>query len=281
MTTNHRVCIDNSRQSLYRMYTALLERKENLFNEKTKQIFGGDTVTEQLLLNSKKDRNFTNLLATSSKTRIKLDELALESSKFWANGRTLNVKFLGGTIFLNQKVEKFARLWEKYANLHFNFTQGADAEIRISFSKNIGSWSCVGTEALDVLNQQEATMNFGWLNDASTDVEIKQVVLHEFGHAIGCVHEHQSPVSNIQWNKPFVYEYYRTTQIPPWSKEDVDQFVFRKYDQTPITNSIFDPNSIMIYPIPPEFTTNGFSVDLRTDLSIQDIEFIRICYPFT
>ena len=40
-------------------------------------------------------------------------------------------------------------------------------------------------------------MNLGWLDDtpvANTTANERGVILHEFGHVLGLVHEHQSPV---------------------------------------------------------------------------------------
>lgn len=33
-------------------------------------------------------------------------------------------------------------------------------------------------------------MHFGWLRDDTDDVEWRRVVVHEFGHALGAIHEH-------------------------------------------------------------------------------------------
>lgn len=51
-------------------------------------------------------------------------------------------------------------------------------------------------------------MNYGWLYPDTPDQEYSRVVLHEFGHALGAIHEHQHPEAAIPWDKPKVYEYY-------------------------------------------------------------------------
>ena len=44
-------------------------------------------------------------------------------------------------------------------------------------------------------------MNLGWIDQNKKPSAIRQVILHEFGHALGAVHEHESPYSTIPWNK--------------------------------------------------------------------------------
>jgi len=44
-------------------------------------------------------------------------------------------------------------------------------------------------------------MNYGWLRDDTQDEEYSRVVLHEFGHALGCIHEHQQPKFGRVWDK--------------------------------------------------------------------------------
>ncbi len=55
-------------------------------------------------------------------------------------------------------------------------------------------------------------MNFGWFDDSTPDNEFSRTVIHEFGHALGCVHEHSSPAATIPWNRDAVYAYYLATQ---------------------------------------------------------------------
>lgn len=43
--------------------------------------------------------------------------------------------------------------------------------------------------------------------------------------------------------------------------------------------SIFDPDSIMIYPIPEELTLGRYEVDWAPDLSVVDREWIGVVYP--
>ncbi len=73
--------------------------------------------------------------------------MALLTSRKWKNGRKLRVRFMGGSDFVQAKVEKYAREWMEYANIEFDFNNDLDAEIRIAFDPD-GSWSYLGTDAL-------------------------------------------------------------------------------------------------------------------------------------
>jgi hypothetical protein len=196
--------------------------------------------------------------------------------KKWPNGSKLRVRFLDGNPKVQAKVASYARTWSDYANITFDFGDDPAAEIRISF-RDPGSWSTIGTDALDVPSDQ-ATMNYGWLTPRTSELEYSRVVIHEFGHALGLIHEHQNPAGGIAWNKPVVYRYY---EGPPnnWSKAEVDSNLFQTYSvrQTQFTET--DPESIMMYPIPRGFTTDGLVVGMNNVLSANDKAFIAAQYP--
>lgn len=202
------------------------------------------------------------------------DEMALVTQKMWMPGRTLKVRFMDGVPSVQAKVEAFAKTWEKYANIKLEFGNDPNAEIRISFLQE-GSWSYIGTDCLSIAKTQP-TMNFGWLKPNTQDDEYSRVVIHEFGHALGCIHEHQHPKNGIQWNKEAVYRYFAQQG---WSKAQVDSNMFAKYDATQTQFSKFDKKSIMMYPIPPEWTTNGFTTGWNKVLSATDKRFIKKEYP--
>lgn len=202
--------------------------------------------------------------------------LAALTGKLWQPGRSLRVRFLDGDPTIQQRIEPFAQEWSKVANIQFVFGADPNAEIRISF-RQPGSWSYIGTDALTIPKNQP-TMNFGWLTPATTAEEYSRVVIHEFGHALGCIHEHQNPATDIPWNKAAVYDYYAG---PPnnWTKEQVDTNLFTRYSADITQFSAFDPASIMLYPIPNEFTVGDFEVGWNRVLSATDKRYIATLYP--
>ena len=206
-------------------------------------------------------------------------EMAVERSKLWRAGRTLRVRFLEGSRTVQEGVERYAREWTKFANIKFEFVTRGDAEIRIAFQDD-GSWSAVGTDALVTrfFPKNEATMNYGWLTDDSPEEEISAVVLHEFGHALGCIHEHQNPATGIKWNKPVVY---KDLGGPPnnWEPDAVDSNVFHHYSATRTNFTKYDEHSIMVYAFPASWTLDGQSQKENVVLSETDKAFISKQYP--
>ena len=212
---------------------------------------------------------------------ISRQPLAGETMKMWNPGQNISVYLssTNGSDLIRQKVMTYAKNWELIANIKLNFvTNINDAQIKVEFSDDNRSWSWIGREVLfNPLGLY--TMHFGWFNSTTKESEFKSTVLHEFGHALGFIHEHQSPANSIQWNKPEVYKYYAG---PPnnWSASDVDVNFFAKYNAGSTNFSRYDPKSIMHYPIDKGLTLDGFSVSANFDFSPIDISFARQVYPF-
>ncbi|MEP6583118.1 MAG: hypothetical protein ABJA90_02575 [Ginsengibacter sp.] len=210
-----------------------------------------------------------------------LSRMAILTDNKWKNGQTITVAFLDGSALQKKKTKKYARYWtmknKANANIRLKFISGKNALIRISFVADSGSWSTIGTDC-NIVPPTEPTMNFGWLRNDTDDEEWERVVVHEFGHALGCIHEHQSPSKGIKWNKVVVYKYF---EGPPnnWTKAEVDGNMFDKYSKNLTQFTSLDVTSIMMYFFPKEFTTNGFGTPENKHLSVTDIDFIRKQYP--
>ena len=102
-------------------------------------------------------------------------------------------------------------------------------------------------------------------------------VLHEFGHALGWGHEHQSPDAEIHWDKPQVYNYYLV--MDGWSRAKVDSNIFDLYNATSAIYTNFDAESVMEYDVSSDLTTDHVGIVARDHLSATDIAYAREWYP--
>lgn len=273
-----RVCIDRPRPTPVTLQRKFQAIKLNSVN------FPASLNTHDQNLAKSFVENPNMVLSVTQKASI--IRMALLTETKWRNGQTISVAFLDGSAKQKEKTKKYARYWTEKtmgsilkgnANIKLRFVSGKKAMIRISFIADDGSWSYLGTDCVSI-PPDEPTMNFGWLRNNSSEAEWERVVIHEFGHALGCIHEHQNPGEGIVWNTDVVYEFYKG-KPNEWNKEEVDSNIFEHYasDQTQFTS--IDKNSIMMYSFPPEFTLNGFSSPENLHLTATDIDFIQKQYP--
>lgn len=202
-----------------------------------------------------------------------IDRMALFTAKKWQNGRTLKIAFMGGTAASRKFVTTAAETLAQHANLKFAFTTNlSESELRVAFNRQAGAWSYIGTDALGI-PKDKPTINLGWDDQATAT--------HELCHAIGMIHEHQSPAAGIPWNLAAVYRYYGGSPNF-WDKATIDNNVIRKYNQDEITQfTQFDKTSIMLYPIPKEHVTDpAFATSWNSELSDADKGFLSEVYAF-
>jgi hypothetical protein len=185
--------------------------------------------------------------------------------KQWINGSTIRIRFLEGTVAHKEMVEEVATEWTRHANLTFEFTDDPTAQIRVSFDEDDGAWSYIGTDNQSI-PIHAATLNLGWVDEA--------VILHEFGHMIGLAHEHSSPLGGIEWNEAVVIQ---ELAGPPnyWDPDTVRHNVLTKYAVDQIHGTEFDPESIMLYAFPAEWTLNGVGTEENDTLSDLDKAFVK------
>lgn len=206
------------------------------------------------------------------------------SQEYLWNGtpQILKYWFLEGTDVQKQKVRDAIVEWTWYANVQFNeATSAAESNIRIRFDPDDGSWAYVGRQC-ERIPSADATMNLAWLDKWSDSLTLNEraVILHEFGHALGLLHEHQSPahggtaIINIQ----AAIDLYTKTQ--GWSIDQIYHQVIDVYKMSDVSNfSQVDIHSIMHYPQPKELT--GLPEDIPYNLKLSDLDkaYMMLQYP--
>lgn len=192
-----------------------------------------------------------------------------QGKRCWHTGSTLRVRFMGGSSEQHEAVRKYSAEWTQYANLTLQFTDAPNAEIRVAFDETNGSWSYIGTDARDV-PFEAPTMNLAIVD--------QRTVLHQFGRAIGLGPEYQNPDGGSQWNEEVVL---RDLSGPPnyWDPDTARREYLQKYSSDRINGMQFDPDSIMLLPIPASWTLNGHGTTPNDVLSACDKVLVQRLYP--
>ncbi len=201
---------------------------------------------------------------------------------------------------IRNEVSTLAKTWSQYGNIDFQFgVPWNKGEIRIRFWDTNGGNSYVGRQALNIANKE--TMNLG-LNHRTTPDTFRRTVIHEFGHAIGFRHEHQSPKVRYTWNVEQIVQGMlsrNSSQDGKWDRQMVIDYVITPLDsninKTALFVTDFDPHSIMIYSIPSSWVSAAdkanpsscpstddpyWCVKQTTDLSELDKRTVAKMYPY-
>jgi hypothetical protein len=231
-----------------------------------------------------KNRSFS-LRQGVGASEFQATQSVIQVSQVWTRReQPITAAFLGGSTELRTQIVATVQAWSESSGVAFDFgpagslrewsrqDQTYKAEVRISFDE-VGYWSFVGAESVDpsLTASNQPSMNFQQF-DKGLPPDWQGVVLHEFGHALGFQHEHQSP--NAHCDSEFRWEddakYVKQTNIygsyvpdssgrrpgiytvlggPPnnWSRSQID-FNLKSLPATiDLRFSAFDPRSVMMY----------------------------------
>ncbi len=253
---------------------------------------------------AKKDQKHLDRLQKMAKDKKQFEKLkaAFYTAKLWPNNFTINIAFIDTpsniprtTISeinkniknasvkidpLQYEVDKMEIIpavkkivlerIQPIVNLKLIFVEDPKkAQVRISFDPAQGAWSLIGTDCLSEKSHKEPTMNLGWFDVATT--------IHEFGHTLGLIHEHQNPAGKpIDWNEEKVYAWAADTQ--GWDRETTYSNIIEKYKSSQVNGSDFDPESIMLYFFPGSLTISGKGTNENLRLSKYDAQYINSVY---
>jgi hypothetical protein len=214
----------------------------------------------------------------------------------WKAGQRLQVYFMDGKNEEHEKIKKYAPEWTQYANLNFDFVDkfnsSAPPDIRIKFEGVDGFSSLLGTDSLPTpqdpsmwlqltyyMDQQKQTSNATEVADLER--YIRSTILHEFGHALGFIHEHSRPDIDIfksdEQSKQLIYDYFR--QNDGWDKSMVDANVLEKESRKLIMTPEPDIHSIMMYSFSGELLKDGKEIPWNFDLTDLDKSLVKRVYP--
>jgi hypothetical protein len=192
-------------------------------------------------------------------------------------------------------IMSYAREWCQYGNIDFELEPtAAKADIRVCFDK-AGYSSYVGTDCFTSCGKTEPTMTLQDLHSlaltSSNRKKLARKVRHEFGHALGMVHEHQLTDTEellIPYDAAATIKWYK--EQCGWDEDKVRHNVLRPVKKDGVYASKcegkgMDQFSVMLYPLsnPKLLTQHGlakhFPEEESHELSAEDKIHVMRMYP--
>jgi hypothetical protein len=217
-------------------------------------------------------------------------EAVLQKALRW-DKPVLTVCFRDGLEASWKKIAAVASEWTVGTSIRLDFgtattpqvcAGATPSDIRVSLT-GTSNWSYVGKHAMDIA-VDKATLHLSGMNhgDALTEYD-RFLVLHEFGHALGFEHEHQSPEGGCTAE----FDWAALSAILGWPSEKVKQNMTR-FDESVrrsgLVSSAFDAKSVMLYSLPANAFLNAatakcFVAKVNSTLSPLDRAGMRYLYP--
>lgn len=203
--------------------------------------------------------------------------LAVDTNVWWGDKEMdITVAFQAkASNALRNKTLQYANAWNKFCNKRFVYSK-VDPMVRVTFDGD-GYWSYLGTDVLGIPPHMP-TMCLQGFTVNSPESEWNRVVKHEFGHTLGCSHEHMRPEIVDLLDVEKTVKYFMQTQ--GWSRKDVMQQVLTPISVKSIRGTVgADDTSIMCYQLPASITKNGKPIRGGDDINELDAKFIATIYP--
>ena len=217
-------------------------------------------------------------------------ELSGIPTRFWLPNSEIKVGFknaIGITQNIKNAILVLANEWCANTSVQFvEETNPANYDVLVSFIKNGGMGSVIGNRSKIFASLGKPSMNLdptwgieeGFENKIGYKYEyLRGTIRHEFGHALGFIHEHQRSDRPWVWNKAWMKSHIKLLGLGGW-RSIVNNYIKKENDLNN-TKSSFDFDSVMIYGFSAKTNFQGISVDDKNYLSALDIETVNLIYP--
>lgn len=218
----------------------------------------------------------------------------------WKVGGTIKYYLMSATAEDRQFVRECMDEWQAYANIRFEeIKRQNSSDLRIAFNHDIRQreqplnyggktkqCNCllIGPEKGRFTNMPDFTV---FRKDHDTPSELKAQILHELGHVLGLEDEFLNP------KKPYSFNYNEMRK--DWLKQNIpandiegdikDRWMYAIWTYnvgsfSDLGYNSFDPESIMMQDISPNWISTGVRYRRGTTLSANDIAIIKKLYPY-
>jgi hypothetical protein len=252
------------------------------------------------IINSAVQSGKLNKLQASNMTSKDIHKLqaAFLKGKLWPQNSTIRVSFFRDRNYTDAKRDWVIKVItnnivyldgnkdKPLVNLKFVWdyspsdpTQG---DVRITFDPDGGAYSYIGIDARGIPGNQP-TMNLGWIDDHTNfDFDAAKgtgvVVIHEFGHMLGMIHEHTRADFGVKWNcNQLVSDLSKGNNNWDWCT--IYNNVLKTYETSEFNGSKYDPLSVMHYWFPNRFFCGNPNLPHVTKLSYNDKVWLQKSYP--
>lgn len=192
---------------------------------------------------------------------------------------------------LHAQIKESAKAWEIPAYIRLKFVPSDEsADIRIGLvNKPDAGYSGASSLGIDakLIPAEEPTVHLNDVLQYSNEF-LRELVQHEFGHALGLEHEHNHSQANINLRALTIY--YMEVELKNWIEAEDSASAYlpilyskdRGINNPIIEESIYDPLSIMHYNIPLCAMPNGKNITRSSIVEISEVDkaFIGKVYPY-